>query len=59
MINVSTKGDIMKRLVADIDDTLYKELKILIIKENTTIKEKITKLVSEEIAKSKEKKEKD
>lgn len=56
---IGTKGDIMKRLVADIDDTLYKELKLLIVKENTTIKEKITKLVSEEIAKSKKEKEKD
>lgn len=49
----------MKRLVADIDDNLYKELKILIVKENTTIKEKLTQLVSEEIAKSKKEKKKD
>lgn len=56
---ISTKGDIMKRLVADIDDNLYKELKILLVKENTTIKEKITELVSEEIAKSKKEKKKD
>lgn len=49
----------MKRLVADIDDNLYKELKILIVKENTTIKEKLTQLVSEEIAKAKKEKKKD
>lgn len=56
---ISKKGDIMKRLVADIDDNLYKELKLLIVKENTTIKEKLTQLVSEEIAKSKKEKKKD
>lgn len=52
-----SKGGVMKRLVADIDDKLYEELKILVIKENTTIKDKITELVSEEIAKSKIKKD--